>query len=74
MAPGDHTKNAGPSRLLSAELSGAKLYVDSITSLRVCQAFFEKNEVIVSSYEFVVKVVDFLYNKAYTVNVEQKSL
>lgn len=38
------------------------------------KAFFEKNEVIVSSYEFVVKVVDFLYNKAYNISVEQKSL
>lgn len=31
------------------------------------KTFFENNEIIISSYEFVVKVVDFLYQKAYNV-------
>lgn len=31
------------------------------------KSFFETNEVLISSYEFVVKIVDFLYNSAYTI-------
>lgn len=36
--------------------------------------YFAENAAIVSSYRFVVKVVDFLYNKVYNDNVEQKSI
>lgn len=36
--------------------------------------FFEGNATIVSSYEFIVKVVDFLYEIAYTNTVAQKSI
>lgn len=36
--------------------------------------FFEGNATIVSSYEFIVKVVDFLYQIAYTSMVAQKSI
>ena len=34
--------------------------------------YFEKNEVITSTYEFCVKIVDFLSQRAYTMDVEQK--
>lgn len=37
-------------------------------------SFFEKNATIVSTYEFLVKVVDFLYENAYTNTVAQKSI
>lgn len=31
------------------------------------KSFFENNEILVSSYEFIVKIVDFLYEKSYTI-------
>lgn len=36
--------------------------------------FFIKNEAIVSSYIFVLKIVDFLYSETYNKDVEQKSV